>query len=76
MRTVSEIVKELKMDQSAVSHDLARLRECGFVVSEVEGKFRCYKLNDETIRPLMNLIDEHMSKNCIHILRKQKGGEK
>jgi DNA-binding transcriptional ArsR family regulator len=61
------------MDQTAVSHDLARLKQCGFVKSEVEGKFRYYSLNEETIKPLMGLIDKHMSRYCIHILREMKG---
>lgn len=69
-KNVSEIINELKADQSAVSHDLRRLKECGFVEVETDGKFRYYKLNETAIKPLMNLIDKHMSKNCIHILRK------
>lgn len=72
-KNVSEIVKELGMDQTAVSHDLARLKQCGFVESEIGGKFRYYKLNEKTIKPLMGLIDKHMSGNCIHILRNMKG---
>lgn len=70
--TVSKIIDELKMDQTAVSHNLKRLRECGFVISEVDGKFRRYKLNDTTIRPLMEIIEKHMKGNCIHILRNMK----
>lgn len=71
-KNVSEIIKKLEMDQSAVSHDLARLKDCGFVLVEVKGKFRYYKLNEKTITPLMNLIDKHMAGNCIHILRRKK----
>jgi len=71
-KNVTEILKGLKMDQTAVSHDLARLKECGFVKVKVEGRFRHYYLNDETIKPLMALIDEHMSRNCIHILRSRR----
>ena len=67
-KNVSEIIKELKMDQTAVSHDLSRLNKCGFVKIESEGKYRYYSLNEETIKPLMNLIDKHMSQYCIHIL--------
>ena len=72
-KNVSQIAKELKMEQTAVSHDLARLKECGFVNIEINGKFRNYSLNKETINPLMKLIDKHMSKNCIHILRRKQG---
>ncbi len=71
-KNVSQIMEELKMDQSAVSHDLSRLKDCGFVLVEVEGKFRFYQLNKKTIQPLMDIIDKHMKGNCIHILRKRK----
>ncbi|MEK6850012.1 MAG: metalloregulator ArsR/SmtB family transcription factor [Nanoarchaeota archaeon] len=70
-KNVSEIIHELKIDQTAASHDLSRLRQCGFVISEIEGKFRYYKLNEETIKPLMWLIDKHMSQHCIHILHQE-----
>jgi ArsR family transcriptional regulator, cadmium/lead-responsive transcriptional repressor len=72
-KNVSELIEELGMDQTAVSHDLARLKSCGFVLSEIEGKFRYYSLNEKTIKPLMGLIDKHMSEHCVHILRNQKG---
>ncbi|MBI2451778.1 winged helix-turn-helix transcriptional regulator [Candidatus Pacearchaeota archaeon] len=73
-KNVSEIMNELKMDQTAVSHDLARLKRCGFVLVEIDGKFRYYKLNAETIKPIMETIDRHMFNYCIHILREMKGG--
>ena len=71
-KNVSEIMSELKMDQTSVSHNLARLKQCGFVKSEIEGKYRYYKLNEETISPLMEIIEKHMSQYCIHILRAMK----
>ncbi|MBS3086093.1 helix-turn-helix transcriptional regulator [Candidatus Pacearchaeota archaeon] len=74
-KNVSEIMKELKMDQTSVSHDLSRLKRCGFVNVEVNGKFRYYWLNEETIKPLIELIDKHMSLYCIHILHNMKGGK-
>ena len=73
---VSEIMKGLKMNQTSASHNLARLKKCGFVIQEVKGKFRYYKLNEKTIRPLMGLIDKHMSQYCIHILKKLKRNKK
>ena len=69
---VSEIMRELNLDQTIVSHNLARLKQHGFVISETEGKFRYYKINEETIKPLMDLIDNHMSAYCIHILKSMK----
>ncbi len=68
-KNVSEIIKILGMDQTAVSHDLARLKKCGFVDVEVNNKFRYYKLNKKTIKPLIELIDKHMSLYCAHILK-------
>ena len=75
-KNVSEIKKELGIDQSSISHNLARLKKCGFVDSEVDKKFRYYKLNKKTIKPLMEIIDKHMSHYCIHILHKMKKEEK
>jgi DNA-binding transcriptional ArsR family regulator len=72
-KNVTQLVEELGMEQTAVSHDLARLKDCGFVDVKIEGKFRYYSLNENTIGPLMKLIDKHMSGNCIHILRKSRG---
>ena len=70
-KNVSEIINELDIDQTAVSHNLKRLKKCGFVDFETKGKYRYYKLNKRTIRPLMELIDKHMSCHCIHILREK-----
>jgi len=71
-KNVSEIIKELDMDQTAVSHNLERLKKCGFVKPKSEGKFRYYELNKETIKPLMEIIEKHMSCYCVHILRENK----
>lgn len=67
-KNVSEIMELLKRDQTSVSHDLARLKRCGFVHVTIEGKYRYYALNEKTIAPLMKIIEEHMSHHCIHIL--------
>lgn len=71
-KNVSEIINGLGMGQTIVSHNLARLRKCGFVLVEVDGKFRNYYLNEKTIKPLMELIDSHMASYCIHILKNTK----
>jgi len=66
---VSEMIKELKIDQTNISHNLQRLKSCGFVVSEKEGKYRKYFLNKQTISPILKLIDNHMEKNCLMIVK-------
>ena len=68
-KNVSQIMKSLGMSQTAVSHDLARLKKCGFVQSAVEGPYRYYSINESTIKPLLEIIVKHMGKHCTHILK-------
>lgn len=63
-KCVYEICRELKFNQTTVSHNLRRLLRCGFVFVEKKGKHRYYSLNKKTIKPLMSLIDEHMHEYC------------
>ena len=71
-KNVSEIMKELSIDQTTVSHNLQRLKQCGFVKTEIDRKYRYYSLNQETIKPLMEIIEKHMLQYCVHILRSMK----
>jgi ArsR family transcriptional regulator len=73
---VSEIQKETGFEQSVVSHSLRRLRRCGFIEQKVKGKYRYYKINEKTIKQVLNLIEEHMEKNCLMIIKGLKGGKK
>ncbi|MCH8067390.1 MAG: winged helix-turn-helix transcriptional regulator [Nanoarchaeota archaeon] len=61
---VTQISKVLNMNQTSVSHNLARLKRCGFVTVKNNGKERIYTLNSKTIKPLMKLIDQHMDTYC------------
>src|SRR3989344_4183246 len=72
-KSVTEIAEKLKLPQPTVSHDLARLKKCGFVKVKTVKNFRHYSLNGKTIEPLMRLIDNHMAQYCIHILHETKG---
>lgn len=69
-KSVSEISTKLKIEQSAVSHDMRRLLLCHFVEVKQQGKERIYSINQETMRPLFNLITKHVEtfcvKNCVH----------
>ena len=69
---VTEITKELKTDQTNVSHNLKKLKSCGFVNSKKEGKYRKYTLNKKTIFPILRLIDNHMEKNCLMIIKNRR----
>ena len=72
-KNVSEIMSKLGMDQTSVSHDLARLKRCGFVEVSIDGKFRYYQINKSTIDPLMDIIEKHMVEHCIPLLRFMEG---
>ncbi len=62
--SVSEISKKVKMEQSAVSHNLTKLSRCGILSVKQEGKKRIYSLNKETVLPIIELVEKHVSKNC------------
>ena len=68
---VTEICQATGFEQTMVSHNLKRLENCGMVYSMRKGKFKYYGLNKTTIRPLMKLIDEHMSVYCSELIRKK-----
>ena len=63
-KNVTEISKELKVEQSKVSHALRNLKSCKIVEARQKGKQRIYFLNKKTILPMLNLIDKHASKFC------------
>ena len=63
-KNVSELSKELKVEQSKISHALSTLRKCKIVECSPKGKERIYKLNKKTILPILDLIDKHSKKHC------------
>lgn len=66
-KNVTEICKNLKFNQTTVSHNLAVLKKCSFVFVENRGKERLYSLNQKTIKPLMELIDNHTEEFCKYL---------
>lgn len=62
--SVTEICNEMKEEQSKISHNLKRLTECHLIDVKKEGKQHIYSLNKETMLPLMNLVEKHVSKYC------------
>jgi len=63
-RSVNEISEKLGFEQSRVSHNLACLAFCGFVVSKRDGKNKVYSLNTKTVQPLLDLVDRHIEKHA------------
>ena len=64
-RSVSEICTALKLEQSAVSHNMKRLLDCHFVEVESQGKERLYTITSVTVQPLFRLIEQHVRSYCI-----------
>lgn len=58
---VSEIVEKLGVEQSRVSHNLACLLNCGFVLWEWQGKNKVYRLNPDLL-PILAGIEKHLAR--------------
>lgn len=63
-KTVTEIYTRLGFEQSTASRHLNCLQKCGFVFVTPNGQERIYSLNNQTILPLLKLIDRHTHKYC------------
>lgn len=66
-RSVSDIVQGTSLEQTAVSHDLQRLLSCQFVHIKRSGKERLYSINEQTIKPLLELLDNHVNTYCKNV---------
>lgn len=67
-KNVGEISAALRLEQTAVSHNLKCLTFCGLVTGNRVGKTTEYELNQETVEPIFRLADRHISKYA-HNLR-------
>jgi len=74
-KNVSDLCKELKFEQSRVSHNLRKLKELGFVTMQPEGKQRVYTLDQKTILPLLKIIDKHVDTYYKHYCKCSKTSE-
>jgi ArsR family transcriptional regulator, zinc-responsive transcriptional repressor len=62
--SVGEICDSLKEEQSKISHNLKALSECHLLDVKQKGKQRLYSLNEETMLPLLELVEKHVEKYC------------
>lgn len=60
-RHVGEIADRLELEQSRVSHNLACLLNCGFVLWEWQGKNKVYRLNPE-VGFVLGGIEKHLAR--------------
>jgi len=58
-RCVHELTRAVGMEQSAVSHQLRALRECGLVSARKQGRHVFYALGDSHVRALLLAGVEH-----------------
>jgi DNA-binding transcriptional ArsR family regulator len=63
--SVTQIAKKVGDEQSAVSHNLLKMEGCRVLNVRKEGKQRIYSLNEETVVPLMKLVEEHVKRCCM-----------
>ena len=63
-RSVNELIKELNIEQSRLSHALQGLRKCGIVQVFDNGRERIYSLNEKYILPMIELLDNHAKEHC------------
>jgi DNA-binding transcriptional ArsR family regulator len=63
-KNVTQLYKDLEVEQSKISHALASLKSCNIVKSRQNGKQRIYYLNKTTIPKILELTDEHAKSFC------------
>lgn len=63
-KNVTEITKDLIVEQSKISHALQSLKSCNIVNVKQNGKERIYSLNKDTIVPMLELINKHANIHC------------
>jgi DNA-binding transcriptional ArsR family regulator len=62
--SVTELAKALGEEQSKISHSLAKLSACNILTVKQSGKKRIYSVNNDTVLPIMNLVEKHVEKHC------------
>ena len=71
--SVSEICDKLNEEQSKISHNLKKLADCNFLDVKKEGKKRIYSLNKDTMLPLLQLVEKHVTKYCCNKCKMKHG---
>ena len=64
-KSVGELSGELSEERSKVSHGLRILRECRLVLARREGRQVFYSINEDTVKPLLEIVDRHAGKYCV-----------
>ncbi len=62
---VTEIAKKVGDEQSAVSHNLIKMSTCHILNVRKQGKQRIYSLNDDTVIPILKIVEGHVKRCCL-----------
>jgi DNA-binding transcriptional ArsR family regulator len=62
--SVNELSTALGQEQSMVSHNLKPLLVCNLVTIQKQGKKHIYTINQETLSPIFEAIQNHAEKFC------------
>lgn len=62
---VTDIAKKVGDEQSAVSHNLTKMAKCHILNVKRDGKQRIYSLNEETVLPILKIVEGHVKRCCI-----------
>ncbi len=63
--SVSQIAERVGDEQSAVSHNLIKMSGCRILNVRKDGKQRIYSLNEETVIPMLGIVEKHIRKCCM-----------
>ncbi len=62
--SVSELATTLGQEQSMISHNLKPLLECNLITIEKQGKKHIYTVNQHTLKPIFEAIENHAQEFC------------
>ena len=62
--SVNELATALGQEQSMVSHNLKPLLQCNLITIQKQGKKHIYDVNKETLKPILQAIENHAQKYC------------
>jgi predicted transcriptional regulator len=60
---VNSICNKLKIEQSAISHNLKKLLICNLIDFKKNGKNRIYFLNKKIALPILRIYEKHIQKH-------------
>ena len=62
--SVNELATALGQEQSMISHNLRPLLQCNLVTIQKQGKKHIYTVNQQTLQPIFEAIENHAQKFC------------